>query len=170
MGSVKFDVPANSRRRWSPGQRHGPHGCRVPTLTSFGGGHPVGFEGTGDRLRPAEEVGRPDGFVRLLGILCLGLVVAGMFGQVALAEIGGSCPARQVRIPRYLDNRPISKLKNFAESTSRATLALGTNLSRNTGDVLTLTSVGADPRIDMFMAAVCFSISERRRKSPALGL
>src|ERR1700736_4367932 len=73
-------------------------------------------------------------------------------------------------VPRYLDNRPISKLKNFAESTSRATLALGTNLSRNTGDVLTLTSVGADPRIDMFMAAVCFSISERRRKSPALGL
>jgi hypothetical protein len=67
------------------------------------------------------------------------------------------------------DRRPISKLKNFVESTSSATLALGTNLSLKTGDVLVLARVGADPRIDMLLAA-CFSISGFRRKSPALGL
>src|SRR5215470_16837042 len=44
-------------------------------------------------------------------------------------------------------NRPINNSKNFAESTSTATLALGTNFSRRTGDVFTLAKVGADPRI-----------------------
>src|SRR6185312_15395245 len=68
------------------------------------------------------------------------------------------------------DRRPINRLKNFAESTSNATLALGTNLSRNTCDVRVPARVGAEPRIDIFMAAVCFSASGLRRRSPALGL
>src|SRR5712692_7948900 len=68
------------------------------------------------------------------------------------------------------DNRPMSRAKNLAESTSTATFVLGTNLSRNTGDVLVLARVGADPRIGMFAAAASFSIPGRRRKSPATGL
>src|SRR6478672_6787966 len=78
------------------------------------------------------------------------------------------------RAPPYAgadeDRRPINRLKNFAESTSNATLALGTNLSRNTGDVRVLARVGAEPRIDIFIVAVCFSASGLRRRSPALGL
>src|SRR6266853_5888102 len=67
------------------------------------------------------------------------------------------------------DKRPISRSKNLVESTSAATFELGTNLSRKTGDVLVLPSVGADPRIGM-VTHTCFSIPARRRKSPALGL
>src|SRR6266436_6656223 len=68
------------------------------------------------------------------------------------------------------DKRSISRSKNLAESTSTATLVLGTNLSRNTGDVFVLAKVGADPRIGMFAAAASFSNPGRRRKSPATGL
>src|ERR1700730_6568613 len=49
--------------------------------------------------------------------------------------------------PTFPDKRPISRSKNLAETTSTATLELGTNLSRKTGDVLVIPSVGADPRI-----------------------
>src|SRR5271163_4688046 len=45
--------------------------------------------------------------------------------------------------------RPISRSKNLAESTSTATLAFGTHLSRSTGDVFVVARVGADPRICM---------------------
>src|SRR6266536_2663719 len=66
--------------------------------------------------------------------------------------------------------RPINNSKNFAESTSTATLAFGTYLSRSTGDVRVLASVGADPRIGIFLAAASASIPGRRRRSPATGL
>src|SRR5258708_25265370 len=68
------------------------------------------------------------------------------------------------------DNRPMSRSKNLAESTSTATLVLGTNLSRNTGEVFVPARVGADPRIGMFVAAASLSIPGRRRRSPATGL
>src|SRR5258708_27159244 len=64
------------------------------------------------------------------------------------------------------DNRPMSRSKNLAESTSTATFVLGTNLSRNTGDVFVLARVGADPRIDMLLAAVSFYIQWRPHRSP----
>src|SRR5260370_9449996 len=80
--------------------------------------------------------------------------------SLSLTEKPGYC---------FPDKRPISRSKNLAESTSAATLELGTNLSRKTGDVLVLPSVGADPRIGM-VTPTCFSIPARRRKSPALGL
>ena len=54
------------------------------------------------------------------------------------------------------DRRPISRSKNRGESTSSATLAFGTNLSRKTGDVLVLARVGAEPRIGMFMSCLFF--------------
>jgi len=60
----------------------------------------------------------------------------------------------------------MSRSKNLAESTSTATFVFGANLSRNTGDVFVPASVGADPRIGMFVAAASFSIPGRRRKSP----
>src|SRR5260370_5455442 len=63
------------------------------------------------------------------------------------------------------DKRPISSSKNLVESTSAATFELGTNLSRKTGDVLVLPSVGTAPRIGM-VTPTCFSIPARRRKSP----
>src|SRR5246127_4913611 len=66
-------------------------------------------------------------------------------------------------------SRPMNRSKKLAESTSTATFALGTNLSRRMGDVFVLARVGADPRIAM-CRATCFSISGRRRKSPAVGL
>src|SRR5205823_2046323 len=69
----------------------------------------------------------------------------------------------------FPDKRPMSNSKNLAESTFTATLALGTNVSRTTGDVLVLAKVGADPRICMVSAA-CFSLSGRRCKSPDMGL
>src|ERR1700756_5473452 len=76
---------------------------------------------------------------------------------------------RTRRMPHCLPaSRPMNRSKKLAESTSTATFALGTNLSRRTGDVLVLARVGADPRIGMFRAT-CFSISGRRRKSPAVG-
>src|SRR5258708_37143881 len=67
------------------------------------------------------------------------------------------------------DNRPMSRSKNLAESTSTATLVLGTNLSRNTGDVFVLARVGADPRIGMLVAAAFFSIPGGRPRSPPTG-
>src|SRR5258708_419137 len=66
-------------------------------------------------------------------------------------------------------NRPIRNSKNRAESTSTATLVFGTNLSRTTGEVLVLAKVGAEPRIDMLVAA-SFSAPGRLFKSPAVGL
>src|ERR1700681_735065 len=60
------------------------------------------------------------------------------------------------------DNRPMSRSKNLAESTSTATFAFGTTLSRNTGDVFVLARVGADPRIGMLVAAASFSIPRPR--------
>src|ERR1700756_3314959 len=45
----------------------------------------------------------------------------------------------------FADKRPIRSSKNLAESTSTATFALGTNLSRNTGDVRVPARVGAEP-------------------------
>src|ERR1700722_3973760 len=65
--------------------------------------------------------------------------------------------------------RPISRSKNLAESTSTATFVFGTHLSPSTGDVFVVARVGADPRICM-LAAASFSISGRRRNSPATGL
>src|ERR1700676_5518657 len=68
------------------------------------------------------------------------------------------------------DKRPIRRSKNLAESTSTATFALGTNLSRTTEDVRVLARVGADPRMDMFTSEASFSVPGRRRKSPVFGL
>src|SRR5882724_9907784 len=89
-----------------------------------------------------------------------------------LGNLGASKSVQTFAACRYADadKRPISKLKNLAESTSTATFALGTHWSRSTGEVLVVARVGADPRIDMFMVAACFSASGFRRKSPALGL
>src|SRR5215468_9741537 len=51
----------------------------------------------------------------------------------------------QIRL--YLPvNLPISSSKKRAESTSIATLVLGTHLSRTTGEVRVPTRVGAEPR------------------------
>src|SRR5438876_12149823 len=62
----------------------------------------------------------------------------------------GLCPAGQVDTCLYVcmnyfcpDRRPISRSKNLGESTSTATLALATNLSRKTGEVRVLARVGA---------------------------
>src|SRR5260370_10943996 len=68
------------------------------------------------------------------------------------------------------DNRPMSRSKNLAESTSTATFVLGTNLSRNTGDVFVLARVAAHPRIGMLGAAVSFSIPGPRRRTPSTGV
>src|SRR5438034_10938671 len=70
---------------------------------------------------------------------------------------------------RLSANRPISNSKNRPEFTSTATLVLGTNLSRSTGDILALARVGADPRIGILKVA-CFCAAGLRRKSPAMGL
>src|ERR1700692_1378098 len=67
----------------------------------------------------------------------------------------------------FPDSRPIRRSKNFAELTSTATLALGTNLSRTTGEVRVLASVGAEPRMDILRAAGSFFIPGRRCRSPA---
>src|SRR5262249_5515842 len=67
------------------------------------------------------------------------------------------------------DKRPISRSKKRAESTSTATLELGTYFSRITGDVRVPESVGAEPRIRI-SAAACFSISGLRWRSPEKGL
>ena len=74
---------------------------------------------------------------------------------------------RQVQVNAYDPpaRRPINRSKNFAESRSTATLAFGTNPSRNTGEVVVPPSAGADPRIGR-CAAACFSASGPRRKSP----
>src|SRR5436305_12414078 len=80
---------------------------------------------------------------------------------------GDTSGARQLY--RLSANRPISNSKNRVEFTSTATLVLGTNLSRSTGDVLALARVGADPRIGILKVA-CFCAAGLRRTSPAMGL
>src|SRR5260370_16158685 len=68
------------------------------------------------------------------------------------------------------DNRPMSRSKNLAESTSTATFVLGTNLSRNTGDVFVLARVGAEPPTRLVVAGASFSPSGGRTRSPATRL